>query len=130
MDEISDLEMVRVIGEFLELGHMDNIAALFRKEPQWYRLTGELVQDERFMVRMGVAVLFEELVTTHPEEVRQAIPSLLPLLTDPTPFIRGEACTILGIINSPDALHHLAALTDDPDPQIREIVEDCLKGRT
>ena len=78
------------------------------------------------MVRIGVAVLFEELQQTKPAEVELAIPSLLPLLSDQDPHIRGEAANLLGIIGSKKALTALEPLRNDPDPQVKEIVTDIL----
>ncbi|MEN8142915.1 MAG: hypothetical protein ABFQ82_04890 [Thermodesulfobacteriota bacterium] len=62
MNNFSDEELQEVIGDFLEKGLAENIVAMFKKEPELHRLTGDLLKDERFMVRMGVAVLYERLV--------------------------------------------------------------------
>jgi len=104
----------------------ENIAAMYRQDPELHRLTGELLRDERFMVRMGTAVLYEELAETSPEELPRAIPALKPLLADPTAYVRGETCTILGLIGTPAARALLATMANDPDPQVREIVGDYL----
>jgi HEAT repeat protein len=78
------------------------------------------------MVRMGMAVLFEELKALRPQEVALAIPALLPILGEETPWMRGEAVNLLGIIGTPEALAPLKPLADDPEPQIREMVQDIL----
>ena len=119
--------MLKVIGDFLELGHVENIVAMFKQDRGLYGLTGDLLRDERFTVRLGVAVLFEDLAAIRPGEVALAIPSLVPLLRENNPILRGEAATILGIIGSDDALRHLAEIEDDPDRQVHEIVEDILR---
>ena len=121
-----DRELLKVIGDFLEQGLAGNIAAMYRQDPRLHRLTGELLRDERFMVRMGVAVLYEELAATRPAELPLAIPNLPPLLTDQVAYVRGEACTILGLINTEAARELLKSLAADDDPQVREIVGDCL----
>ena len=126
MSEINDNELKKVIGDFIELGHVENIVAMFKQDTSLYRFTGDLLQDERFAVRIGMAVLFEELVTVRPEDVALAIPSLLPLLQDDTPWVRGESANLLGIIGSPEALTHLKQLVNDPDPQVSEIASDAL----
>ena len=126
MSDFSDQELLKVIGDFLEKGLAENIVAMFKKEPELHRLSGELLKDERFMVRMGVAVLYEELAVMRPAEIALAIPGLRPLLTDQTTYIRGEACNILGIINNSAGRELLAGMADDPDPQVREIVADFL----
>ncbi len=119
-------ELIKVIADFLELGHVDNIAAMFRSDPGLYQLTGELLRDERYAVRIGVAVLFEIMAAERPQEADLATASLAPLLDDPTPYVRGEACNVLGIINSTAARELLKRCRNDPDPQVREIVADFL----
>lgn len=126
MSDFSDEELVKVIGDFLEKGLAENILAMFKKDPDLHRLTGKLLRDERFMVRMGVAVLYEDLAKERPDEIAQAIPGLQPLLSDQTAYVRGEACNVLGIINTPEARKLLRSMTDDPEPQVREIVADLL----
>jgi len=121
-----DLDLLKVIGDFLEQGLAENIAAMYRQDPELHRLTGELLRDERFMVRMGVAVLYEELAATRPTDLARAIAALKPLLAEPVAHVRGEACNILGLINSAAARELLRSMVDDPDPQVREIVADCL----
>lgn len=121
-----NIDLLKIIGDFLELGHVENIVAMFKQDTSLYSLTGDLIRDERFSVRLGTAVLFEELVAMRPDETSLAIPFLLPLLQEENPLLRGEAATILGIIGSPDALQHLRQLANDPDPQVREIITDII----
>jgi HEAT repeat protein len=119
-------ELLSLIGNFIEMGHVENIAAMFRQDQRLYSLTGDLLRDERFVVRIGMAVLFEELAATRPAETQLAIPVLLPLLQEKTPYLRGDAATLLGIIASPDALAAVALLLHDTDPQVAEIAADIL----
>ena len=126
MLEKEQMELITVIADFLEMGHVENIMAMFKQDTSLYALSGELLRDERFMVRMGIAVLFEELKTLRPQEVALAIPSLLPVLGEETPWMRGEAVNLLGIIGTPEALAPLKPQADDPEPQIREMVQDIL----
>lgn len=129
MHEKEKSELITVIADFLEMGHVENIMAMFKQDPALYALSGELLRDERFMVRMGMAVLFEEMKVLRPQEVALAIPSLLPILAEETPWMRGEAVNLLGIINTPEALGHIQALANDPEPQIREMVADILSEK-
>ena len=130
MKKNSNIDMLQVIGDFLELGHVENIVAMFKQDRSLYNLTGDLIRDERFAVRLGIAVLFEELAVIHPQEMPLAIPSLLPLLQEQNPLLRGEAATILGIIGSKDAIKQLVKLKDDPDSQVREIITDIIHQET
>ena len=126
MEQHERQELLILIGNFIEMGHVENIAAMFRQDPDLYALTGDLLRDERFVVRLGMAVLFEELAATRPAKIHLAIPFLLPLLQDRTASIRGEAATLLGIIASPAALTAITPLFNDSDPQVAEIVADIL----
>lgn len=126
MEQHDRRELLSLIGDFIEMGHVENIAAMFRQDPDLYALTGDLIRDERFVVRVGMAVLFEELAATRPEEIDRAVPVLLPLLQDQTAHVRGEAATLLGIIASPEALAAIVPLLQDSDPQVAEIAVDIL----
>ncbi len=121
-----NIDLLKVIGDFLELGHVENIVAMFKQDTSLYNLSGDLLRDERFTVRLGIAVLFEELAVIQPSALSLAIPSLLPLLQEQNPLLRGEAATILGIIGTKKAIKYLLKLESDPDPQVREIITDII----
>ena len=121
-----DEELLTVIKDFLEMGHVDNIVALFHRNHQYYSWTGAILDDERFNVRLGVSVLFEELRKREPEELDRARPSLLPLLKSEKAHIRGEAVSILGIIGSKAACDAIKTMLQDKQSQIREVSADIL----
>ncbi len=120
--EVSDQELKQVIADFLDQGHVENIVAMFRREPKYYAWTGELLSDQRFSVRLGISVLFEELQAIQPEKLVLAIPSLVELLQAEEPLLRGEAISLLGIIGTDEAISHIRRHEDDPNPQVREMV--------
>ncbi len=122
-NEVSDQELKQVIADFLDQGHVENIVAMFRREPKYYGWTGEILSDQRFSVRLGVSVLFEELQTIQPERLPLAIPSLIKLLDSEQPLLRGEAVSLLGIIGTKPAMAAIDRLANDPNPQVREMVE-------
>jgi len=126
-NEVSDQELRKVIADFLDMGHVENIAAMFRHDARYYHWTGELLQDERFSVRLGVAVLFEELRATQPDSLSLAIPSLAELLNAEQPLLRGEAVSLLGIIGTEEAIDLVSSLGNDPSPQVREMVQLVLE---
>ncbi|MEW6290503.1 MAG: HEAT repeat domain-containing protein [Thermodesulfobacteriota bacterium] len=121
-------ELIKIIADFIEMGHIENIVAMFKQEKEYYQYTGDLIRDERFMVRMGMAVLFEQLAEIRKSDVSLAIPSLIPVLDEKTPYMRGDAATLLGIIGTGEAKKHLYKLINDPDPQVAEIVRDILNA--
>ncbi|PHR27423.1 MAG: PBS lyase [Desulfotalea sp.] len=121
--DVSDGELKKVIADFLEMGHIDNIVAMFRQEPKYYTWSGDILRDERFNVRLGLTVLFEELKEIQPEQLEKAVPSLLPLLENESSLLRGEAVSLLAIIDTPEAKEHIKSKRHDPSPQVREMVE-------
>lgn len=125
--EVSDSELKGVIADFLEMGHAENIVAMFRRDSRYYGWAGELLQDERINVRLGVAVLFEELKEIQPDKLPLAIPSLIELLGVEEPLFRGEALSILGIIGDAECEQHIRRHQNDPDPQVRELVRLVLE---
>lgn len=129
MAEISDTEIKKVIGDFLDMGHVENIVAMFRQESRYYGWTGEILNDPRFQVRLGVSVLFEELRAVQPDKIDLATPSLLALLhaVPPLPsYVRGEAVSVLAIIGSEAAMNAVREMAADPDPQVAEVAMDIL----
>jgi predicted component of type VI protein secretion system len=126
-NSVSDEELKRVIADFLDQGHVENIVAMFRREPSYYAWTGDILRDERFSVRLGISVLFEELQQIQPEKLALAIPSLAQLLTADEPLLRGEAVSLLGIIGNQAAMELVRSQADDPDPQVREMVQLVLR---
>ncbi len=129
-NSVSDQELKRVIADFLDQGHVENIIAMFRREPQYYSWIGDILRDQRFSVRLGVSVLFEELQQIQPEKLTLATPSLAPLLSSEEPLLRGEAVSLLGIIGDQAALDLVRGKADDPDPRVREMVQLVLGDGT
>lgn len=78
--EVSDEELKKVIADFLEMGHIENITSMFRQDSRYYAWSGDLLRDERFNVRLGMAVLFEELREIQPQNLALAVPSSCPCL--------------------------------------------------
>jgi HEAT repeat protein len=129
MAEVSDAELKKVIGDFLDMGHVENIMAMFRREPRYYAWTGDILNDARFQVRLGVSVLFEELRDVQPEQIDLATSSLLDLLyAAPSlpSYVRGEAVSVLAIIGSETAMAGVRAMVADADPQVAEVARDIL----
>ncbi len=126
-NKVSDQELKTVIADFLDQGHVENIVAMFRRESKYYQWSGEILKDERFSVRLGVSVLFEELKEIQPDQLDLALPSLVELLRSKEPLLRGEAVSVLAIIGTEEAMAHIRKQRDDPNPQVREMVQLVLE---
>ncbi|MFZ5765915.1 MAG: HEAT repeat domain-containing protein [Thermodesulfobacteriota bacterium] len=126
MDSVSREELLAVIGDFISMGHLENILAMFRQDTGLYQLSGELITDERYMVRMGMVVLFEELARNNRHDIQLALPSLLPKLGHEKSFVRGDIATLLGIIGTKEARQALEKLLEDDDEQVVSVIRDIL----
>lgn len=121
---VTDTETKKVIGDFLEMGHAENIIAMFRHEPAYYEWVGELLVDERLNVRLGLSVMFEELRLLDPNNVNKAIPSLIKVIENESePLYRGEAISLLGLIGDVTSLPVIKNALQDDNPQVREMAE-------
>lgn len=127
MEQVSDDELKKVIADFLDMGHVENIVAMFRREPLYYDWIGEILDDDRFNVRLGVSVLLEELKLLQPDRLALAIPSLALVLKNDSSLLRGEAIGLLGVIGTDEAMDLVQGLRGDPSPQVREMVEMVLE---
>ena len=126
--EVSDEELLKVMADFLEMGHVENIVEMFKQDPHYYEWVGPLLTDERFAVRLGVSVLFEYLIEERPGDVELAIPSLSEVLKHETPWVRGEAISVLSIIGTPPTTAIIQTMEKDPDPQVAAMVQDILSA--
>ncbi|HHD56522.1 MAG TPA: HEAT repeat domain-containing protein [Desulfobulbaceae bacterium] len=124
---VSDAELLQVMADFLNMGHVENIVAMYRQDRRYYDWTGDLLTDERFAVRLGVSVLFEYLIEDGPDGVALAVPSLVRQLGNEKSWVRGEAVSVLGIIGSREALAWVKTMTGDPDDQVVEVARDILQ---
>lgn len=124
--EVSDDDLFEVIADFLALGHVENIVAMFRQDQRLFAWTGGLLADNRLSVRLGVSVLFEYLIALCPEKTSLAIPSLARQLGHPADWVRGEAASVLAIIGGDEAISLVQPLVNDPSPQVREVACDIL----
>lgn len=126
MREVGDRELLRVIKDFLEMGHVDNIVAMFFREPRYLTWTGDILDDDRFTVRLGVAVLFEELQKRRCSHLHLAVPSLTELLGSEQPLLRGEALGVLATIGDESLYRQAEQMLADENSQVREIAADII----
>jgi HEAT repeat protein len=130
METISsnDQSLISLIADHMENGFLENIIDMFRHDSSLYQLIGRLIQDERVRARIGVTALIEELKKLDAENIPRAVPDLLPLLTHTEPFVRGDACNLLGIIGDNSALPSLEKLLEDENENVRLIAKEAIEG--
>ena len=120
-------DLLQMISDYMENGFLENIIDMFRHDVTLYRLIGELIQDERVRVRLGVTALMEELKKTDPDHVILAQEHLLPLLHHDDAVVRGDAANLVGLIGDSASLLSLKALMEDENNNVRIIAREAVQ---
>lgn len=75
-------------------------------------------------VRFGASAVLERYART--PALQALVPALGMLAGHGDARVRADACHLLGLSGSPDAIRYLEARHDDPDAEVREIVAESL----
>jgi len=122
-----DSGLLPMIADYMEKGFLENIIDMFRYDSKLYSLVGELIQDERVRVRIGVTALMEELSVIDALNASSAAPGLLQLLDHDNPVVRGDVSNILGMIGGEIVLSSLENALNDDNPNVRLIVKEAIE---
>ena len=122
-----DPEILKTLSNDLEAGNIENVMIFFQYNHELYELIGALVQSESLKVRLGTTVVLEEIKDTRPDEVILALPSLIPLLKDENPVIRGDAAGLIGTVGTKSQIPLLQSLLTDENRQVIELAEDAIE---
>ena len=120
-------DLKTMLADYMENGLLDNIIDMFKHDQSLYAYIGDLITDERIRVRIGATALLESLRKEDPENVKKAIPHLLPLLKAEAPVIRGDAAYLLGVIGNRDVVPFLNEIINDADTNVRMIAEEAIE---
>jgi len=120
-------DLKTMLADYMENGLLDNIIDMFKHDQGLYAYIGDLIADERIRVRIGATALVESLRKEDPENVKKAIPHLLPLLKAEAPVIRGDAAYLLGVIGNRDVVPFLHEIINDADTNVRMIAEEAIE---
>jgi HEAT repeat protein len=80
--------------------------------------------DANLNVRFGASAVLERYAGS--TALRALVPALGMLAGHGDARVRADACHLLGLSGSPDAIDYLEARQDDPDAEVREMVADSL----
>ena len=116
-----------MFADYIEKGFLENIIDMFKHDASLYTYIGELMKDERLIVRIGLSALLDTLKTEDPENISRAIPSILPLLKDQNPVLRSDAAYFLGMIGDKNVLPFLKEAAKDEDDNVRIIAKETIK---
>jgi len=122
-----DDNLCTMIADHMEAGFLENIIDMFRHDNSLYSLVGELIQDERVRVRVGITAMMEELRVLDSSHVIQAVPNLIPLLGHKDPVVRGDASNLLGIAGEKSAIPFLERALLDENASVRLIAKEAIE---
>lgn len=120
-------DMQKMIAEYMENGCLDNIIDMFKYDKTLYDYIPGLMTDERLRVRIGTIALLETLKKEDAENIGMAIQSLISLLKDKNPLIRGDVAYVLGLIGDRATIPLLEQLINNEDPNVRIIVREAIE---
>lgn len=126
LNSADEREFTKLIAEDLESGALEKVIELFRYNKTLFQVVSNLLRDDRMKVRLGANMLIDELREEKPDDVKLALPGLLPLLSDESPTIRGDAADMIGMIGTSDNIPLLQSLLDDDNHQVVEIAAEAI----
>lgn len=124
---VDPTDMKIMIADYMEKGYLENIIDMFKHDECMYAYVGDLIKDERLIVRIGVSALIDTLKEEDSEHISKAIPSILPLLKDANPVVRSDAAYFLGMIGHREVLSLLRETANDQDENVRVIVKEAIE---
>lgn len=122
------IEFTKLISDDLESGELEKVMTLFQYNSSLFELVGNLIQDERMKVRLGVNMVIDNFSETDITKAQLAIPSLVPLLASDNPTLRGDVADLLGIVGTEALLPVLEPLLKDENHQVAEIAFDATQA--
>lgn len=122
-----DSDLGSMIADYMEAGFLENIIDMFKHDKELYALVGELIQDERVKVRIGITALMEDLKIHDGGNIAKALPHILPLLKHDNPVVRGDAANLSGIVGDKAAILFLEKLLCDENPDVKLLAKEAIE---
>lgn len=119
--------IARYVAHLLGQGEYPHASAFVSADPQRLApLLSILVDgDAGIDVRLGVSALLESYADT--EALRALLPRLAELSRDADHRVRADACHLLGLTGSLDALAHVEPRLADESEEVREIAAEAMQ---
>ncbi len=125
--EQSQEELEEMIADHMEKGFLDNIVDMFKHDKTLYPIVSKLIKDERMRVRIGAIALIESLREINFDGLDEISNSLLPLLEDDNPVVRGDVAYSLGIIGLKKDIPFLEKMLNDKAFDVRTTARESIE---
>jgi alkyl hydroperoxide reductase subunit AhpF len=119
--------LTEVLDSMIKSGRAEEAAEVLCRENQPAAIL-PIYRAKEFSVRMGALVTMEEALGLNPRVLDPLVGELTALLSDEEVGLRGDTAELLGKIGNKDAIPALQKALDDPDPDVREAVEEALQA--
>jgi len=123
----TDEGILTYLVDRLKEGKLREVEKLIEQHPGWLNIIMQIISDldSPLQARIGLGAIIEELEGS--ELLNKQFPTLERLSQHRDHRIRGDACHYLGFINSPQSKEALHRCLDDPNEEVREIVQESLQ---
>jgi len=120
--------IARYVEQLLTLGEFQHVVAFIAADTQRLKplLTILADTDAGIDMRLGVSALLERYADT--PELRMLLPQLAELSRDADHRVRADACHLLGLTGSAEALAHVEACLSDESEEVQEIAAEAMEA--
>jgi glutaredoxin len=119
--------IARYVAHLLKLGEFQHAVAFVSADAQRLKPLLDILADTDAGIdqRLGVSALLERYADT--PELRALLPQLAELSRDADHRVRADACHLLGLTGSAEALGHVEARLADENEEVREIAAEAIQ---
>jgi hypothetical protein len=118
--------IARYVAHLLKLGEFAHAVAFLSADAQRLKPLPDILADTDAGIdlRLGVSALLERYAGT--PELRALLPQLAELSRHADHRVRADACHLLGLTGSSEALAHVEARLSDENEEVREIAPEAI----
>lgn len=118
--------LTEILDSMIKTGRAEEAAEVLCRENRPEAIL-PIYKAKEFSVRMGALVTMEEALSLDPRSLDPLVDELTALLSDEEVGLRGDTAELLGKIGNKAAVPALRRALEDPDPDVREAVEEALQ---
>lgn len=126
IETIDKASLSSILDSMIKSGRAEDAAELICRENQPSAVL-PIYMSKEFSARIGALVTMEEALQINPRILDDIVEDLTPLLFQEETGLRGDTAELLGKIGNPVSIPALRKAVEDPDPDVREAVQEALE---